>query len=119
MLLTTEQTLTIPLIDISPFLAPDDAPDVTIARHATAELVDKACRDVGFFYVIGHGISEEECAGIRTVAKDFFELPENGNPIVHHVVKYQSSDIHKQQKKKKSPFPSPISHAVTNALAKT
>jgi isopenicillin N synthase-like dioxygenase len=34
-----------------------------------------AARDVGFFYVIGHGVSESKQQAILQLAKDFFALP--------------------------------------------
>ncbi|KAI9105321.1 hypothetical protein DFS34DRAFT_3974 [Phlyctochytrium arcticum] len=83
MLLIPEQYLTLPLIDISAFLAPDSAPDVQLARQTTAEMVDQACRDVGFFYLTGHGISEAEAAEIRDLAKEFFDLDDAEKDEIH------------------------------------
>ncbi|XP_048638545.1 probable 2-oxoglutarate-dependent dioxygenase At3g49630 isoform X3 [Brassica napus] len=37
--------------------------------------LDRACRDVGFFYVIGHGISESLMRKVKEMTHRFFELP--------------------------------------------
>lgn len=42
---------TIPIIDISPFIAGDAAGSREVARA-----VDQACREVGFLLVTGHGV---------------------------------------------------------------
>jgi isopenicillin N synthase-like dioxygenase len=63
----TETTL--PLIDISRFR--DPAAD---RAECLAELRD-ATHDVGFFYVVGHGVQDELMAGIFEVARRFFALP--------------------------------------------
>ena len=53
----------IPVIDIS-----DDGPK-------TIRAVEKACRDVGFMYVVNHGISTETLSAIRKVVIDYFSQP--------------------------------------------
>ncbi|PWT91855.1 MAG: hypothetical protein C5B56_03205 [Proteobacteria bacterium] len=61
----------IPVIDISPFLPNGDAgrkPDV-------ARALRKACIDVGFFYLSGHGLPPGELDRAATYALRFFELP--------------------------------------------
>jgi isopenicillin N synthase-like dioxygenase len=59
----------LPLIDISRFRDPAADRDAFLAelRHAAHE--------VGFFYVVGHGVPEHLTAGILAVAKRFFALP--------------------------------------------
>ena len=44
-------------------------------RSATAAELGKACREVGFFYAIDHGIADQVMAGAFSNAKSFFELP--------------------------------------------
>ncbi|KFK33444.1 hypothetical protein AALP_AA5G014900, partial [Arabis alpina] len=67
----------LPIIDISPLLAKCD--DSHMMEDAgVAEVVgklDRACRDVGFFYVIGHGISEDLVNKVKEMTHRFFELP--------------------------------------------
>ncbi len=54
----------LPIIDVSG----------TPASFATA--VDRACRDRGFFYVVGHGIEPALCAQLQSLAAAFFALPD-------------------------------------------
>lgn len=60
----------LPTIDIS-----DLASDSLAQRQAVADTIGKAAREVGFFYITGHGIAPELIAGIRTAAKRLFALP--------------------------------------------
>lgn len=60
----------IPDIDIAPFLDGDAA-----ARLGVAGEVDAACREIGFFTVSGHGISDREIAETMAMADAFFLLP--------------------------------------------
>jgi isopenicillin N synthase-like dioxygenase len=39
--------------------------------------IDRACRDKGFFYVVGHGIPAEQFTKVREIANAFFALDEN------------------------------------------
>ncbi|KAF3492568.1 hypothetical protein DY000_02055657 [Brassica cretica] len=67
----------LPIIDISPLLVKCDDPDM-MDDTGVAEFVrklDRACRDVGFFYVIGHGISESLMRKVKEMTHRFFELP--------------------------------------------
>ncbi len=43
-------------------------------KKATAEIIHAACRDVGFFYLINHGLDCEKAKSVRKAAKEFFEL---------------------------------------------
>ncbi|KAF2727114.1 oxoglutarate 3-dioxygenase [Polyplosphaeria fusca] len=61
---------TLPIIDFAPFLSPTASP---AAKQKVAFEIDRACRDVGFFYLKGHGISPELIARMLTSARDFFE----------------------------------------------
>ncbi|WP_179526766.1 2OG-Fe(II) oxygenase [Ectopseudomonas composti] len=60
----------LPIIDIAPLYA-DDAS----AWPAVAEAIDRACRDWGFFYIVGHPISAERIDDLLSAAKTFFTLP--------------------------------------------
>ncbi|KAK9135886.1 hypothetical protein Syun_015216 [Stephania yunnanensis] len=67
----------IPLIDISPFLAKCDDPDVAEdggVREVVRQL-DEACREIGFFYVKGHGIPDSLLKEVRDLTRNFFHLP--------------------------------------------
>ena len=38
--------------------------------------IDRACRDTGFFYVVGHGVAPDLQSRVDQLARDFFALPE-------------------------------------------
>jgi isopenicillin N synthase-like dioxygenase len=59
----------LPIIDVSPRRRATDA--ATLAGE-----IDAACRDTGFFYVVGHGVSNELQARVDSLAREFFALPE-------------------------------------------
>ena len=60
----------VPVIDFGPFLAGD-----LQARRQVAEEIGRACRNIGFFYLKNHGISEETVAASFAEAKRFFDQP--------------------------------------------
>ena len=59
----------LPIIDISPLVSGGDGSDV-------ARELDRACREHGFFYVVGHGVDGELQARLDRLSREFFELPE-------------------------------------------
>jgi isopenicillin N synthase-like dioxygenase len=60
----------LPVIDVAPLVY--GTGDTT----AVATDLDRACREHGFFYVSGHGVSEELQDRLDRAARDFFALPE-------------------------------------------
>jgi isopenicillin N synthase-like dioxygenase len=62
----------LPIIDISPFLDPASSFD---SRLRTAQILDHACRTVGFFYLSSHNIPNAELRDILSLAHSFFALP--------------------------------------------
>jgi isopenicillin N synthase-like dioxygenase len=62
--------LQLPLIDLS-------APD------RVAERIDRAARDLGFFYVTGHGIAPETIESLLRLSRMFFQLPSETKHAVH------------------------------------
>jgi isopenicillin N synthase-like dioxygenase len=60
----------IPEIDIAPFLEGSSA-----GRQAVVAEVDRACREIGFFIIKGHGVDEALIAETYAAARAFFELP--------------------------------------------
>jgi isopenicillin N synthase-like dioxygenase len=48
--------------------------DVSDHRKA-AERIGEACRESGFFYVVGHGVNEELQERLHTLSREFFALP--------------------------------------------
>ncbi len=70
----------IPTIDISPYVmspyvanSPDERHDA--ARAAVATDLDRACREVGFIQIVGHGIPRESIDGLAGALDEFFALP--------------------------------------------
>ncbi len=62
--------LNVPVIDIAPFRLGSGAD-----KRAVAAAVDRACRDIGFLVIRGHGVAPELIARTRAVSQDFFDLP--------------------------------------------
>jgi len=60
----------VPVIDVAG-LANDDA-----RRDTAAAEIGNACREVGFFYVVGHGVDEELCHRLETLSRQFFAQSE-------------------------------------------
>ena len=67
-------TFAVPTIDLSPYLVPgaDAATSPDCARVAAA--IDRACREVGFLQLVGHGISDETLTGLADALDTFFGL---------------------------------------------
>jgi isopenicillin N synthase-like dioxygenase len=55
--------LSVPVIDIAPYLTGGEA-----GRRQVAAAVDRACRDIGFLVISGHGIAPELVDETRAVA---------------------------------------------------
>ena len=60
----------IPVVDIAPFTQGDVA-----SHRAVAEAVDRACTDLGFLIISGHGVAETLIDEMRAVSRGFFDLP--------------------------------------------
>ena len=60
----------IPTIDLS--AARNGPPQ---AREEAARAIGRACEDIGFFLVSGHGIEEGLIGGVYQAARSFFDLP--------------------------------------------
>jgi isopenicillin N synthase-like dioxygenase len=63
----------VPVIDITPLRIDGDGGDV--AR--VADEIDRACREVGFFSVVGHGVDDRLAARLDALARDFFARPDD------------------------------------------
>jgi isopenicillin N synthase-like dioxygenase len=62
--------LQIPVVDLSRFVDGDEA-----QRRAVGAEIDDACRAVGFFTIVGHGLDPEVIERLRTAALAFFDAP--------------------------------------------
>jgi isopenicillin N synthase-like dioxygenase len=57
----------LPVIDLSPLRK-------GVGGERVALEIDAACRDTGFFYVVGHGVSPELVARLDRLSREFFTL---------------------------------------------
>ena len=64
--MTNDSTSELPIIDVSPLVA--EAGD----QKAVAATMGRACRETGFFYVIGHGVSQELNQRLEELSNAFF-----------------------------------------------
>jgi isopenicillin N synthase-like dioxygenase len=68
----------VPVIDIAPYLA--GTPEGK--RRVAAEL-DRACREVGFYIIVGHGVDPRLIEEAESVSREFFDLPLDEKKKVH------------------------------------
>lgn len=61
----------LPVIDMAPFAG--DGSDA--ARRAVARALREACIDIGFFYLAGHGIPQQDFDEVVAMGHRFFALP--------------------------------------------
>jgi len=59
----------VPVIDVAPLTAG------AVRRSEVARQLRAACEESGFFYVVGHGVSDSLCARLETLSREFFALP--------------------------------------------
>jgi isopenicillin N synthase-like dioxygenase len=60
----------LPIIDVSGLTSADHS-----ARAAIAAELGHACREIGFFYVVNHGVADATRDGMFAAAREFFALP--------------------------------------------
>lgn len=71
--MSTQDSFTnIPVIDFDPFLKGSIEDKKQVASE-----IDKACREVGFFYLKNHGVPQELLDRVLIQSKLFFGMPEN------------------------------------------
>jgi len=61
----------LPIIDVSPFVTESTEPE----RLRVARDIRDACINIGFFYIVGHGIGADEIDACHDWTRRFFELP--------------------------------------------
>jgi isopenicillin N synthase-like dioxygenase len=59
----------LPVIDLAPLRAGNDS-----AARRVAQEIDTACREVGFFYVVGHGVDPSLLSRLDQASRGFFAL---------------------------------------------
>ncbi|XP_078438993.1 2-oxoglutarate (2OG) and Fe(II)-dependent oxygenase superfamily protein [Wolffia australiana] len=67
----------IPIIDVSTLLEEHGNLDLYEVQQVdeVVKLLDQACKDAGFFYVKGHGVSDSLIKNARELTRRFFHLP--------------------------------------------
>lgn len=60
----------LPIIDLAPAMSAKVTDIGGLARE-----IGRACREVGFFYVSGHGLSDRQIAALFAASRRFFALP--------------------------------------------
>jgi isopenicillin N synthase-like dioxygenase len=61
---------TVPVIDVAPFSAGGEGD-----RRAVAREIGRACEDIGFFTIVGHGVDAALVRRMYDVSRAFFDLP--------------------------------------------
>jgi isopenicillin N synthase-like dioxygenase len=62
----------LPVVDVAPLRERNDE----AGRARAAAAIGSACRELGFFYAVGHGIQPQLAQRLRAAAASFFALPE-------------------------------------------
>ena len=93
--MTRTPSASVPIIDLSGFRDGDIR-----QRRALGERIDRACREVGFFTVVGHGVNDATVETLRSAAQDFFDapledrlavaMPEPGSPYGYNPMRAES-----------------------------
>ena len=68
-------SFTIPIIDVSAFAVDSGGDDLEERRSAAGLELRKACSEVGFCYIKGHGCPDELLSSTFQSLKDLFDLP--------------------------------------------
>ena len=79
----------VPVIDLSG--AREGGP---AARRLTAQAIDEACREIGFFAIVGHGVAEGLVDDVRRRAHAFFERPLGDKLAARHPVEGMNRGYH-------------------------
>jgi isopenicillin N synthase-like dioxygenase len=66
------------VIDIAPYLA--GTPE---GKQRVAGELDRACREVGFYVIVGHGVDPSLVEEVETVSRELFDLPLSEKMKVH------------------------------------
>jgi isopenicillin N synthase-like dioxygenase len=68
----------VPVIDIGPFLNGD-----ATQRREVADKVDAACREAGFYVIVGHSVDQSLVERMESVSRQFFALPRTEKMRLH------------------------------------
>jgi isopenicillin N synthase-like dioxygenase len=65
-----QQDSFVPVIDIAPYFS--GTPE---GKHRAAQQIGRACREVGFYVIVGHGVDPKLVEQVEIVSREFFDLP--------------------------------------------
>ena len=68
----------VPVIDMAPYRA--GTPE---GKRRVAEQLGRACREIGFYVIVGHGFDAALIDQVEAVSRDFFDLPLDEKMKVH------------------------------------
>ena len=68
----------VPVIDVAPYLA-----GTAQGKRRVAAEIDRACRQVGFYVIVGHGVDPHLIDEVEEVSRKFFDLPLEEKMKVH------------------------------------
>lgn len=71
---------TIPVIDLTGTFG--SGPDVESRQRLVASEIDRACRDIGFFTIIGHGIPTEQIDAVWSTTQSYFDLSDTEKNLI-------------------------------------
>src|SRR5215218_8769055 len=77
----TGATPTLPVLDVAPFRAGESS----AAARSFVEALSRAVHEIGFLYLVGHGIPDDLATDVHDVARRFFELPEADRLAIENV----------------------------------
>jgi isopenicillin N synthase-like dioxygenase len=60
----------VPVIDIAPYFS--GAPE---GKRGVADQLGRACREIGFYVIVGHGVDPALVDEVEAVSREFFDLP--------------------------------------------
>ena len=65
-----QQDSFVPVIDIAPYFS--GTPE---GKHRAAQQIGRACREVGFYVIVGHGVDPNLVEQVEIISREFFDLP--------------------------------------------
>src|SRR6516162_1648631 len=68
----------VPVIDLAPYFA-----GTVQGKRRVAEELDRACRKVGFYIIVGHGVEPHLTEEVERISRAFFDLPLEEKMKVH------------------------------------
>src|SRR5438552_5258493 len=87
--MTIQAMTDVPVVDLVGALDGESA-----ARGRAASAIDEACREIGFFAIVGHGVPGHLVDGVHRQGHRFFELPLADKLAARHPVEGMNRGYH-------------------------